>query len=170
MVPHDFLQVLPTLCNNVLICVSIRLVTAPTTRKIPIYIYEPFFCSFLGYWASFFLSSLESTRQVSHICVDSASVYIQSRRQFAGSSCSPDNEWAQPDPTHPTQDSTQTNGMGMAPRCRQTEGWEQMGRERKRCWREEVARLPSFLNILNDRSKRNVKRQAQKTGHGGEAH
>ena len=55
-----------------------------------------------------------------------------SRQQFAGSSCDTDNEWAQPDPTHPTQDSTQANGMGTAPKCRQTEGWEQTGKEREK--------------------------------------
>lgn len=81
--------------------------------------------------------SLESTTEppmcLCRRCLD-ASAQAWSRQQFVGSSRSTDNEWARPDPTHPTQDSAQANGSGTAPKCRLTEGWEQTGRERERCW------------------------------------
>lgn len=80
-------------------------------------------------------------------CLD-ASTQAWSRQQFVGSSCSTDNEWAQPDPTHPTQDSAQANGLGTAPKCRLTEGWKQTGREREKMLAgEAVAGLFPFLNI-----------------------
>lgn len=86
----------------------------------------------------------------SHLCSHCLGAYAQarSRQQFAGSSCSTDNEWAQPDPSHPAQDSAQANGMGTAPKCRQTEGWQQTGREREKRLAGEVgARLLPFLSI-----------------------